>query len=93
MSTDTVALLEALISVRFIVEEKNRIRRNLEVFKPDNVAKIKDECEDIFRLTMSFPTPKPRKVEKDIKIFRWSILTQALKKIVGKDVSKLFFTP
>jgi hypothetical protein len=90
-SVDTIALLEALVGVRFTVEEKNRIRRNLEGFKPYTVAKTKDECDDIFRLIMSFPAPKPRNIEKDIKIFPWSILTSALKKIIGKYVSKLLF--
>jgi hypothetical protein len=85
-SVDTIALLEAVIAVRFTVEEKNRIRRNLEGFKPDTVSKAKDEYEDIFKLIMGFPNPKPRNIEKDIKIFPWSILEQALKKIVSKYV-------
>jgi hypothetical protein len=86
-SVDTIALLEALVAVRFTVEEKNRIRRNLEGFKPYTVSKAKDECDDIFRLIMGFPNPKPRNIEKDIKIFPWSILSSALKKIIGKYVS------
>ncbi|KAF2668567.1 hypothetical protein BT63DRAFT_280466 [Microthyrium microscopicum] len=83
-SVDTIALLEGLVAVRFTVEEKNRIRRNLEGFKPYTVSKNKDECDDIFRLIMGFPSPKPRNIEKDIKIFPWSILSQALRKIIGK---------
>ena len=86
-SVDTIALLEGLVAVRFTVEEKNRIRRNLEGFKPYTVAKSKAECDDIFRLIMGFPAPKPRNIEKDIKIFPWAILTSALNKIIGKYVS------
>jgi hypothetical protein len=86
-SVDTIALLEALVAVRFTVEEKNRIRRNLEGFKPYTVSKAKDECDDIWRLIMGFPNPKPRNIEKDIKIFPWSIMTSALKKIISKYVS------
>jgi hypothetical protein len=86
-SVDTIALLEALVAVRFTVEEKNRIRRNLEGFKPYTVSKNKDECDDVFRLIMGFPNPKPRNIEKDIKIFPWASLGQALKKIIGKYVS------
>jgi hypothetical protein len=85
-SVDTIMLLEALVSVRFTVEEKNRIRRNLEGFKPYTVSKSKDECDDIFRLIMGFPNPKPRNIEKDIKIFHWHHLAHALKKIIGKYV-------
>jgi hypothetical protein len=85
-SVDTIALLEALVAVRFTVEEKNRIRRNLEGFKPYTVSKSKDECDDIFRLIMGFPNPKPRNIEKDIKIFTWHHLGLALKKIIGKYV-------
>ena len=86
-SVDTIGLLEALVAVRFTVEEKNRIRRNLEGFKPYTVSKNKDECDDVFRLIMGFPSPKPRNIEKDIKIFPWASLGQALKKIIGKYVS------
>jgi hypothetical protein len=86
-SVDTIALLEHIIAIRFTVEEKNRVRRNLEGFKPHTVSKAKDEYDDIFKLIMGFPNPKPRNIEKDIKIFPWPIMEQALKKIVGKYVS------
>jgi hypothetical protein len=33
---------------------------------------------------MAFPNPKPRNIEKDVKVFPWKILEQALKKIIGK---------
>ncbi len=82
-------LLEALAGVHFTAEEKSRIRRNLEGFKPYTVYKNKDECDDVFRLIMGFFSPKPRSFEKDIKIFRWASLGRALKKIVGKYVSDL----
>jgi hypothetical protein len=91
-SVDTIALLEALVHVRFSTEEKNRVRRNLEGFKPYTVSKSKDECDDMFRLIMGFPNPKPRNIEKDIKIFVWSNLANALKKIIGKYVSHSCFS-
>lgn len=87
-SVDAIALLEGLVAVRFTVEEKNRIRRNLEGFKPYTVAKNKDESDDFFRLIMGFGAPKPRNIEKDIKIFPWSILAHALNKIIGKYVCR-----
>jgi hypothetical protein len=92
-SVDTIALLEGLVAVRFTVEEKNRIRRNLEGFKPYTVSKAKDECDDVFKLIMGFPNPKPRNIEKDIKIFPWSILGNALKKVINKYVSGTFILP
>ena len=86
-SVDTIALLESLVAVRFTVEEKNRIRRNLEGFHPDTVSKTKPESEDFFKLIMGFPNPKPRNIEKDVKVFKWRVLAVALKKIIGKYAS------
>jgi hypothetical protein len=86
-SVDTIYLLESLVGVRFTVEEKNRIRRNLEGFRPLTVAKAKPESDDFFKTIMGFPAPKPRNIEKDVKVFPWKILSHALKKIIGKYVS------
>ncbi|KAF2479433.1 hypothetical protein BDY17DRAFT_38429 [Neohortaea acidophila] len=83
-SVDTISLLESLVSVRFTVEEKNRIRRNLEGFRPLTVSKTKQDSDDFFKLIMGFPNPKPRNIEKDVKVFPWRILATALKKIIGK---------
>lgn len=89
-SVDTIYLLESLVAVRFTVEEKNRIRRNLEGFRPLTVSKAKADSEDFFKLIMGFPAPKPRNIEKDVKVFPWKILSHALKKIIGKYVSIFF---
>lgn len=85
-SVDTILLLENLVVApsRFSVEEKNRIRRNLEGFKPKTVCKGKAETEEFFKVIMGFPAPKPRNIEKDVKVFPWSVLESALKKIIGK---------
>ena len=91
-SVDTIYLLESLVAVRFTVEEKNRIRRNLEGFRPMTVSKAKSDSEDFFRIIMGFPNPKPRNIEKDVKVFPWKILAHALKKIIGKYVSAAFRT-
>lgn len=85
-SVDTIYLLESLIANHFGVEEKNRIRRNLEGYRPMTVSKGKPESEKFFKVIMGFPTPKPRNIEKDVKVFPWKILATALKKIVGKYV-------
>ena len=83
-SVDTIFLLESLVAVRFTVEEKNRIRRNLEGFRPLTVSKSRDDSEDFFKTIMGFPHPKPRNIEKDVKVFPWRILAHALKKIISK---------
>lgn len=86
-SVDTIYLLESLVAVKFTVEEKNRIRRNLEGFRPLTVSKAKADSEEFFKIIMGFPNPKPRNIEKDVKVFPWKILAHALKKIIGKYVS------
>lgn len=88
-SVDTIYLLESLVAVRFTVEEKNRIRRNLEGFRPLTVSKAKADSEEFFKVIMGFPNPKPRNIEKDVKVFPWKILAHALKKIIGKYVNVL----
>ena len=87
-SVDTIYLLESLVGVRFTVEEKNRIRRNLEGFRPLTVSKTKHESEYFFKVIMGFPAPKPRNIEKDVKVFPWRILAHSLKKIIGKYVCR-----
>jgi hypothetical protein len=85
-SVDTIYLLEQLVAARFTVEEKNRIRRNLEGFRPLTVSKGKSDSEEFFKVIMAFPAPKPRNIEKDVKVFHWKDLASALKKIIGKYV-------
>ncbi|UKZ83168.1 hypothetical protein TrVFT333_010973 [Trichoderma virens FT-333] len=85
-SVDTIHLLEQLVAApnRFSVEEKNRIRRNLEGFHPSTVSKAKPDSEEFFKIIMAFPHPKPRNIEKDVKVFPWTALEPALKKIISK---------
>lgn len=83
-SVDCIHLLESIMDIRFSVEEKNRVRRNLEGFRPLTVSKCKAESADFFKLIMGFPNPKPRNIEKDVKVFPWKTLPYALKKIVTK---------
>ncbi|PWN46327.1 hypothetical protein IE81DRAFT_283999, partial [Ceraceosorus guamensis] len=86
-SVDTIYLLEALVGTKFTVEEKNRIRRNLEGFRPQTISKStrnKEESIAFFQLIMSFPNPKPRNIEKDVKVFAWDQLANMLKKIISK---------
>ncbi|KAJ3793566.1 hypothetical protein GGU11DRAFT_394735 [Lentinula aff. detonsa] len=83
-SVDIIYLLERLTNDEFPVEEKNRIRRNLEGLRPTTVSKHKQGFEFFFQRIMEFPDPKPRNIEKDLKVFEWSLLGQALDKILSK---------
>ena len=90
-SVDTIYLLEYIMAQKFQTEEKNRIRRNLEHFKPLTVKKPipdkYDETNAFFTAIMGFPQPKPRNIEKDIRVFAWKSLSNALRKITSKYVS------
>ncbi|CAG8544815.1 13630_t:CDS:2, partial [Cetraspora pellucida] len=83
-SVDCIYLLECLTGIRLTQDEKNRIRRNLEIFKPLTVGKNKKDSEDLFRVIMGFPAPKPRNIEKDVKVFPWSCVIYAINKILRK---------
>ncbi|KAL5507066.1 hypothetical protein ACEPAH_6522 [Sanghuangporus vaninii] len=83
-SVDIIYLLERLVGGPFSVEEKNRIRRNLEGFKPTTVSKTKGGFEMFFQRIMDFPPPKPRNIEKDVKVFPWHLLAPAVDKIISK---------
>ncbi|KAG5358147.1 hypothetical protein CJU89_4650 [Yarrowia sp. B02] len=91
-SVDAIYLLEQLVNCKFTIEEKNRIRRNLEGYHPLTVSKQKPSSEDFFKLIMGFPQPKPRNIEKDVKVFPWKTLGMALRKIISK-YSATFGTP
>jgi hypothetical protein len=91
-SVDVIYLLERLTNGEFPVEEKNRIRRNLEGLRPTTVSKHKSGFGDFFQRIMEFPDPKPRNIEKDLKVFDWNLLSQALEKILSKYVSCFFIT-
>ncbi|KIR71078.1 transcriptional regulator Medusa [Cryptococcus deuterogattii CA1014] len=83
-SVDIIYLLEALVGTHFTVEEKNRIRRNLEGFRPITVDKSKPDTENFFAEIMNLPNPRPRNIEKNVKVYAWDCLEAALQKIIGK---------
>ena len=85
-SVDAISLLELVFDTSHDVDEKNRIRRNLETFEPDTIRKSKPETERFFELIMGFPEPRPSKIKKSVKVFTWSIIKEALNKVVNKFV-------
>jgi hypothetical protein len=82
-SVDIITLLEKLVDYGFTVQEKNRIRRNLEGYRPETVRK-EGMTNLFFNQVMAYTAPKVRNIEKDIKVFLWSDLTKALRKVVQK---------
>lgn len=89
-SVDCIHLLEYLMQIQFSVEERNRVRRNLEGFRPYTVRKSGLETARFFQKIMEFSKPKPRHIEKDLKVFPWKALPYALKKIVTKYMAPQF---
>ncbi|CAB4395076.1 unnamed protein product [Rhizophagus irregularis] len=87
-STDYLNLLESLTGIRLTSDEKNRIRRNLEEYKPITVGKNKNDSDDIYKDLMSYSFAKPRNAEKDIKIYEWRHLLHAIDKIIKKYSGK-----
>lgn len=89
-SADLVRLTTLLInpSAKMLgIEEKNRIRRSLESFEPATVKKDQSESVGLFNYLMCITEPRPITIAKDIKIFKWCILKEALEKILAKYVS------
>ncbi|KAI8917676.1 hypothetical protein DFJ77DRAFT_509147 [Powellomyces hirtus] len=79
-SVDCIYLLEYILDVRLRVDEKNRIRRNLESLGPKTISK----ALSFFTQIMSYKDPKPRNIEKDVKVFPWKVLQRGLRKIIEK---------
>ena len=83
-SVDIILLLEYLVNQTFDVEEKNRIRRNLQSLKPNTISRANINDRNFFNLIMSMENPRPRNIEKDLKVFNWSDLRKAISKVMSK---------
>ncbi|KAJ3178800.1 hypothetical protein HDU87_003355 [Geranomyces variabilis] len=82
-SVDVIILLGYIMDVVLDIPQKNRIRRNLESLGPTTVSK-KPDTNAFFAQVMSYADPKPRNIEKDVKVFPWALLKPALEKILYK---------
>jgi hypothetical protein len=87
-SVDMIRLVEYIAQTQFSSEEKSRIRRNLEFLHPTTVSRT--GMPKFFQTLMDFPLPKPRVIEKDIKVFQWNSLEAGLKKVLEKYVRFVF---
>ena len=88
-SVDMIRLVEYIAQAQFTSEEKSRIRRNLEFLHPTTVSRT--GMPQFFQTLMDFPIPKPRVIEKDIKVFHWNSLEAGLKKVLEKYVRRVCF--
>lgn len=83
-SVDIIVILEYFVRQSFSIEEKNRIRRNLQSLKPLTVARSCDDHKPFFSLLMGMEDPRPRNIEQDLKVFKWENLIKAIDKVIGK---------
>lgn len=83
-SVDIILLLEHIVKDSFGVKEKNRIRRNLQSLKPQTVSRSNRLIQRFFNLLMGMENPRPRNIEKDLKVFKWTDLFKALTKVMSK---------
>lgn len=83
-SVDMILVLEYLVGEQFSIEEKSRIRRNLQFLKPSTITRSNNESKRLFNSLMAMENPRPRNIEKDLKVFEWSELFVAVKKVLSK---------
>ena len=83
-SCDLIRLLEYLVQDRFHADERSRVRRNVEHLRPVTVSKTR--MSRLFSTIMNLPSPKPRNIEKDVKIFKWDRLADTLNSAISKYV-------
>lgn len=85
-SVDMLRLLELLYGETVCVEEKNRVRRHLERFAPCAIGRRREGADFYNDVVAKFPNPKPLNIQKDIKVFDWSVLEEALESIMYRRV-------
>lgn len=81
-SVDLLQVLENLVGETFSTQEKSRIRRNLQFLRPITVNRT--SSARLFNAVMAMDNPRPRNIEKDLKVFRWLSLYVALTKVLSK---------
>ncbi|KIM30433.1 hypothetical protein M408DRAFT_58873, partial [Serendipita vermifera MAFF 305830] len=89
-SYDIVKLAEHIVQLRLNTDLKNRARRNMASVACTTLDKV--SAKDVpptndFITLMQFDHPKPRSIEKSIKVYHWRLLEQCLDKILWHFVS------
>ena len=69
----------------FTVHERNRVRRNLEIFNPQTLHKAGAyDVWDLFKQVTGYQNPKPWNIQKDFKVFNWRSIEDMMKEIMKK---------
>lgn len=79
-TVDIIRLLSYVADAKFSISDKNRIRRNLQVFKPATVLR----SSSFFRRVMEYSNPPARSIEKKFKVLEFELVYSVLRKIVPK---------
>lgn len=93
-SFDILKLVEYVLEISMNTEVKNRARRNMASIASQTLARAGMELdsaddldEDVFTMVMGFDDPKPRSIEKSIKVYDWYDLADCLSRILSRFVS------
>lgn len=92
-SVDILVVLEHIVGQTLSVEEKSRIRRNLQFLKPFTISKTGADRKRLFDAIMAMDNPKPRNIEKNLKVFKWTDLFVAVSKVLSKYSPNPTFPP
>jgi hypothetical protein len=85
-SVDLLRLAALLYGDTPRTEEKNRLRRHLERFGPRTIGRQKD-VGGLYTRIATYDEPSPLTINKDIKIFKWARLEDAMDAIIAKRVT------
>lgn len=84
-SVDVIRLLEHVVgNGPFLVAEKGRIRRNLELLQPMTVDADKPDLSVFMEHLTRLRNPRACKINKKIKVYRWLQLPLAVEKVLHK---------
>ena len=80
-SVEVIRLLEMITTQRFQTPEKNRIRRNVENYRPKCIKKEGDTAL-FWNMLTRYLNPKVVNIAKDVKVFLWKDLCKSVKKVL-----------
>jgi hypothetical protein len=92
-SFDIVRLAEYILHLPLNTDMKNRARRNMASVECKTLLRVvahEHSKLEGFTVVMQFEDPKPRSIEKSIKIYKWDVLQTCLSKILQRFVSVVF---
>jgi hypothetical protein len=85
-SCDLLELAGLLYGEKPETEEKNRLRRHIERMEPRTIGKRRDP-DGLFARIASYNEPRALTIVKDVKVFEWARLEEALEMIMAKGIA------